>query len=1107
MKLLFAFFFVGLLTFSVSSLAQQTKLSLKFDEVSVKEIFNQIEEKSEFVFFYNEDYIDVNRKISLNVKNESVENILTEVLKGTSNSFKVYDRQIVILGSGMTEVPSIFKSSEDEPKKGPVSGLIVCYEGNPIPGVTVFIKGSTLGSITDSDGNFNLMNVPQDATLVFSFVGMKTQEIELMGKRTLYIVLQEEALGVDEVVVVGYGIQKKLTTIGSQASITSKDLKAQPVANISNAISGRIAGIVAVQRSGEPGYDGSEIYIRGISTFTNSNPLILVDGVERSFGNIDPEDIESFTILKDASATAVYGVRGANGVILIETKKGDVGKPKINFQANSGITQFTRTPQFADGVTYLQMANEAYKNSNPNAKIPLYSAERIQKTADGSDPDLYPNVNWIDEIFSEYGNNNRVNMNVTGGTVSAKYYLSLGYYDETGLFKTEDISKYNTSIKFTRYNFTSNLSLKILKNTRLDFGASGWISNGNYPGSGTAEIWNAAFVSPPTLIPPVYSNGYVAHNRTGDVSNPYDLLVNTGYVNEIRSQIWSNIKLTQDLSPLVKGLSAYAMFSFDNYNNHRIARTKTVDTYFANGRDENGNLNFEQTRVGSNYLGYNRTNGGNRQFYSEAALNYFNSFGKHDFGGMILFNQSDKNDAFAGDFISSIPIRFQGLAARATYAFDNKYMGELNLGYNGSETFSTGHRFGFFPSFGVGWVTSSEKFFEPVSHLIQFLKFRFSYGTVGNSSIGGRRFAYLATVAPVTGYSFGLNTNTNYNGLDIGDYDVDVTWEVSKKINLGIEMRTWGNDLSLTVDLFRENRSGIFLQRGDLPEYVGVRNNPWGNLGEVHNNGIDATLIFHKNLAKNLNFDFRGNFTWNRAIIVENANAPWPYPWQQRIGRKLGQRFGKIAIGLFESQDEIANSPVQIGDIQPGDIKYKDLNGDGKIDSYDEGPIGYGSIPGIVYGFGPSISYKGFAVGAWFKGIGNVDISLNGEGLQPFSMEGLRGNLFSNITNRWTPDHSNPDPLYPRLTYPSSSNTNYNNSTWWIKNGAFLRLQNIELSYTFPKEGWTEKMGLSNFRIYAIGYNILTLSSFKMWDVELGDGKGAQYPLIKTYNAGIDFQF
>lgn len=1107
MKLLSAIFVIGLLTVTTITYSQSMNLSLKFHAVTVKEIFNKIEENGKFVFFYNEDYIDVNRKISINVKNASIESILTEVLKGTANSFKVYGRQIVILGSGMTDVPSIFKLSNDQVPKRSVDGRVVDNGGNPIPGATIVVKGSGIGVISDSDGKFYLDNVPENAVLVFSFVGMKSKEIDIQDKTTFDIIMLEEPQGVDEVVVVGYGVQNKLTTIGSQSSITSEDLNSQPVANISNVISGRVAGIVSVQRSGEPGYDGSEIYIRGISTFTNSNPLILVDGIERSFGNIDPEDIESFTILKDASATAVYGVRGANGVILIETKKGVIGDPKISVQASTGVTRFTRAPQFADGVTYLHMANEAYKNSNPNTLIPLYSSERITKTADGSDPDLYPNVNWIDEIFSEYGNNNRVNANVRGGTETSRYYLSLGYYDETGLFKTADFSKYNTSIKFTRYNFTSNLSLQVLKNTKLEFGASGWISNGNYPGSSTPEIWNAAFVSPPTLVPPVYSNGYVAYNRTGDVGNPFDMLSNSGYVNEMKNQIWSNIKVSQDLNSIVKGLVLYGMFSFDNYNRHRIARTKSVDAFLATGRDEDGELILEQTRVGSNYLGYNRENGGNRQFYTEAALNYTNAFGKNDVGAMLLYNQSDKSDAFAGDFINSIPIRFKGLAARGTYVYDEKYMGELNLGYNGSETFSTGNRFGLFPSCGVGWVASSEGFFESVSKFIQFLKLRGSYGIVGNSSIGGRRFAYLATVAPVSGYSFGMNSNINYNGLDIGDYDVDVTWEKAQKINLGIDLRTWGNDLSLAIDLFQENRTGIFLQRGDLPSYVGVRSNPWGNLGEVYNKGIDATMTLHKQLSHNLDIYFRGNFTWNRAIVVENANAPWPYPWQQRIGRKLGQRFGKIALGLFGSEEEIANSPLQAGDIQPGDIKYKDLNGDGKIDGYDEGPIGYSSFPEMVFGFGPSISYKGFAVGAWFKGISNVDISLNGEGLQPFRQEGLRGNLFSNINDRWTPDGRNTNPMYPRLTYPSTTNSNYDNSTWWVKNGSFLRVQNIELSYTFPKDGWTGKLGFSNLRMYAMGYNVFTFSRFKMWDVELGDGKGAQYPLTKTYNFGIDFQF
>lgn len=987
-----------------------------------------------------------------------------------------------------------------------VSG-VVSDDIGPLPGVSVIVKGSSQMSVTNVDGLF-ILGVPKNAILVFSCVGFITQEFKLNGQTNFNVKMVEDTKKLDEVVVVGYGTQRKVTTIGAQSSITAADLKLQPTANISNAIAGRIAGVIGVQRSGVPGYDASEVYIRGISTFTNASPLVLVDGIERDFGNIDPDDIASFSVLKDASATAVYGVRGANGVILIETKKGETGKPKINIRINQGITQFTKTPQFADGVTYMQMANEAFKNTNPNSTMPLYSNDRIQKTKDGSDPDLYPNVNWIKELFNETAQNRRVNMNVNGGSEKAKYYLSLGYYNETGLFKGDNMSQYNSNIDYNRYNFTSNLSLQILKYTKLDFGASGWISDGNYPGAKVTDIWNAAFVLPPIAIPVRYSNGYFSGNRAADVPNPYNLLTQSGYKSELKSQLWSNIRLTQDLSPLIKGLSLYGLFSFDNYNEHIISRTKTVDTYIATGRDSEGQLVFDQMPVGTGYLGYTRTNGGNRLFYSETALNYSNSFGKSEFGGLLLYNQSDRVDAFAGDFISSIPTRFQGIASRATYAYDSKYMAEVNLGYNGSETFQAGKRFGLFPSYGLGWVASSEKFFQPLTNVIEFLKFRGSYGIVGNSSIGnGRRFAYLSTVASTTGYTFGQTTNLSYTGLDIGDYATDVTWEKAKKLNVGVEVRALKGALSLTVDLFQENRDAIFLQRSDLPDYVGARSAPWGNLGEIYNKGIDATFAYNKKIIKDLSVQFRGNFTWNRAIIVDNASVPWPYPWQQRIGRKIGQRFGKIALGLFQSKDEIANSPVQTGDVQPGDIKYKDLNGDGKIDTYDMGPIGNGSIPAMVYGFGPSISYKGFAVGAWFKGISSVDISLGGEGFQPFQQQGTRGNLLSNITDRWTPENPGNNHMYPRLTYPSSSNTNYDSSTWWIKDGAFLRLQNVEVSYTLQQKKWLKALGFTNLRIYMIGYNLLTFSGFTEWDVELGDGKGASYPLTKTLNFGIECQF
>jgi len=1083
--------------------AQTSTVTIQKKNISVKEVLAFLEENSKVVFFYADKDVDLNRKLSINVKNQPLTKVLEEVFRNTSNTFKLDGKQIYITKKSKStdtqSTPSI--------KRSKISGVVTDQTGEAIIGASVSVKGTKMATITDYDGKF-FLDIPEESVLTVSYIGYLPTDVKVGNLSYLKIELPEDTKALSEVVVVGYGTQKKLTTIGAQSSITAKELQSQPMANISNAIAGRVAGVIGVQRSGEPGYDGSAIYIRGISSFTNSGPLVLVDGVERDFGNVDPEDIASFSVLKDASATAVYGVRGANGVILIETKKGDVGKPKIKFQVNQGITQFTMTPQFADGVTYMKMANEAYLNSNPTSTMAKYSNEAIQKTADGSDPDLYPNVNWIKELFKPSAQNRRVNMNVNGGSEKAKYYLSLGYYNETGMYKADDMAQYNSSLNYDRYNFTSNLTLQMLKHTKLDFGASGWISDGNYPGSSSGSIWNAAYVLPPISIPPRYSNGYIAGTRQGDVSNPYDLLTQTGYVSEVRSQIWSNVRLTQDLSPLLKGLSIYGLFSFDNYNAHTISRTKTVDSYLATGRDTNGNLVFDQTRIGSNYLGYNRTNGGNRQFYEEAALNYSNTFGKNEIGGLLLYNQSDRVDAFAANFIASIPTRFQGIASRATYAYDSKYLAEVNLGYNGSENFEKGKRFGLFPSFGVGWVASSEKFFEPVSSVVQFLKFRGSYGIVGGSNIGnGRRFAYISTVNTTNDnvYSFGQTTDNSYKGTDIGDYSTDVTWEKAKKLNLGAELRALKGAFSMTVDLFQEDRTGIFLQRGDLPVYAGVLNSPWGNLGEIYNKGIDATFSYNKKITKDLSVEFRGNFTWNRATVVNNASAPWPYQWQQLIGRKLGQRFGLTALGLFQSKDEIANSPKQTGDIQPGDVKYKDLNGDGKIDNYDAGPIGYGSMPEMVYGFGPSVSYKGFAVGGWFKGISNVDISVGGEGFQPFSQEG-RGNLMSNITDRWTPENPGNNHVYPRLTYPSSSNSNYVGSTWWLRNGAFLRLQNVELSYTFQQKKLLKSIGLTNLRIYMIGYNLLTFSGFKEWDVELGDGKGASYPLTKSFNFGIECQ-
>ncbi|MCQ6960764.1 TonB-dependent receptor [Mucilaginibacter aquariorum] len=1098
-------FFCSALSLELTAKTFGQQLSLQVQNEPLANVLKRIEKQSTYTFFYNAKEVDVKTPVSINVKNKEVTEVIQILFEGKPYDLDIQGNVIVINKKKQAApVGEIKRPKLSSQPAEQVSGRIIDSLGKPLSGVSVLVKGTSRGTVSDQNGYYRI-SVENNEVLVFKMIGFISKEIGVNGQKVIDIVLKEQTSGLNEVVVVAFGAQKKLTTIGAQSTVKAEDLKL-PVANISNLIAGRVAGIVGVQRSGEPGYDNSEIYIRGISTFTSSSPLILVDGVERSFNNVDPEDIASFSVLKDASATALYGVRGANGVIIIQTKKGRAGKTTINVQYDQGMTEFTRLPQFADGVTYMEIANEAYKNSFPTDPNPRYSAERIAATKTQSDPDLNPDVNWMNVILNRYGHNRRARVNANGGSDKAQYYLSVGYYDETGMFKTDELAKYNSTLKFSRFNFTSNLTLNVTKTTKVDFGVSGWISNGNYPGSGTGSIFSAAYVLPPITIPARYSNGLYSKIRTGDVNNPYTILTQSGYTTEFRSQLWSNLRLTQNLDFLTPGLSITGMYSFDNYNTHQIARSKSVDGFLATGRNAAGELIFEQTQIGTNYLGYSRNNNGSRQLYLEGAINYTKTIKKHDFGAMLLYNQTDRVDAFAADFNSSIPFRYMGLAGRATYAYDTKYLAEVNFGYNGSETFAPNKRFGFFPSFGLGWIASQEKFFEPVKDIFSFLKMRFSYGIVGNSSIGGRRFAYISTITGQGSYNYGQNnTDNKIDGLNFGDYAVNVTWERAAKYNLGIEFKMLNDELSVTADVFREKRTGIFLQRGDVPMSVGIGSLPWANLGKVNNTGVDVTIDYQKRLG-DFTVGIRGNINWNRAIIIDDGKAPFPYPWQQRIGRKLGQRYGYIALGLFQSEEDVRNSPYQPGVNKPGDIKYKDLNGDGKIDAYDQTAIGHGSIPEIVYGFGPTIKWKNWSLATWFKGISNVDIFLNGDGLQPFRLGGERGNLFKAVINRWTPENPSQNVLYPRLTY-GSDNMNYETSTWWTKNGAFLRLQTAELNYSFANKAFLSKIGISNLNVYFIGYNLLTFSEFKLWDVELGDGRGSQYPLLKTYNLGIRCTF
>ena len=1070
-------------------------ITISVQNVPMKEVFAMIERQCDYSFIYRNDILDASHLVSLNVTKQTIENTLKILFAGTQNTWEISGHQIVIGKASATENGNKGKNT----KLSRVTGTIRAANGELLIGATVWSKTRpTVGTASDINGKY-LLDVYPDEVLEFSYVGYKSQDVPVSGRGIIDVELQPNDAILDAVEVVGYGVQKKISVIGSQQTIKAGDLKT-PVANLTQGLIGRVSGLVSVQRTSEPGFDDAEIYIRGISTLTASmsTPLTLVDGVPRSFANVDPEDIESFTILKDASATAVYGVRGANGVIIINTKSGMKGSPKFSVRYTEGFTKPTKITDFVDGAVYMEMSNEASTTRGGNR---LYSREVIEKTRSGEDPYLYPNVDWMKEILRDFSRNRSANINIQGGSDKAVYYIGLAYYDEDGMYKDTKLADYNSNTFFRRYNATTSLTLNPFRSTEIKLGIQGYLANANYPAAAQSTIFSSAYFTPPTYIAPMYPDGKLGAFSGGDL-NPVAQLGATGYANQWRSQIYSNLRVTQQL---YKGLSITGMFSFDTYNYTSNRFTKSPNTYHATGRDANGNLLFEQTRQGTENLAYGLSAKGDRTIYLEAALNYKNTFGRHDVSGMLLFNQSDEINTKATNVEEALPYRFRGLSGRFTYSFDNRYFGEFNFGYNGSENFAPDKRYGFFPSFGLGWVISNEPFFEGATDIIQYLKLRGTWGQVGNSQISGRRFAYLATVTDngSTSYNFGKNMDQNYGTTAINEYAVDVSWEVADKTNIGLDMRLLNNKLSLQVDLFKESREGIYLRRKSIPSYFGMINNPYGNIGKVENKGIEVALNY-ANTWGDWSLSVMGNYSFNRNKVLEDDSTA-AYPWQSTIGNKVGQRFGLVALGLFESKEEIAASPVQTGDTRPGDIKYKDINGDGLINEYDEVPIGWGNVPEIIYGVGFSVGWKNLSLTAMFQGAAHVDAMLSGEGVLPFAQGSGRGNLLSNITDRWTEQNPRQDAFYPRLSI-GTINMNYEKSTWWLKNTSYLRLKNVELSYTLP-DRWMKHIRLENARIFIQGVNLLTFSPFDIWDVELGDGRGAAYPNISSASLGLSFNF
>ena len=1114
---------------SYNNYSQFKTLSVSMSNSTLREVLKTIEKSSQFVFFYLDDAVNLERKVSIDSKNKNIEEILSELFEGTSCTYRISDRQIFISG----KAPA---STEQQQNKRKISGRVTDIKGEPLIGVNVTVDGDANGSITNMDGLYEIFVTKKSVVLKFTYIGFKTSEIRTNASTNIYdVTLEEQVNELEETVIVGYGTQRKISNIGAQSSMKMEDIKT-PSASLTTTLAGRLGGVVAVQRTGEPGKDAADIWIRGISTPNTSSPLVLVDGVERSFNDIDPEDIESLTTLKDASATAVYGVRGANGVILIKTKPGKVGKPTVSADYYESFTRFTKMVDLADGITYMNAANEAMRNDGIATK---YTEDQIRNTIAGKDPYLYPNVDWLKEIFNDWGHNRRVNVNVRGGSEKVAYYASVSYFNETGMTVTDkNIDTYDSKMKYSRYNFTTNLNIDVTPTTKVEIGAQGYLGEGNYPAISSADLYNAAMSISPVEYPKMFfvnGEAFVPGTSTNNnFNNPYSQATRRGYDNLTKNQIYSNLRVTQDLDMLTKGLKLTAMYAFDVYNEIHVHQDRAESTYnFLDTSvpyDMNGQPILQRIYEGSNVLSYTQETSGNKKTYLEASLNYDRTFNDdHRVSALFLFNQQSKLLYPKGTLEDAIPYRMMGIAGRATYSWKDRYFAEFNIGYNGAENFSPKHRFGTFPAFGVGWVVSNEKFWQPLSKAVSFLKIRYTDGKVGNSEVSDRRFMYLDQMKENGdyGYKFGPN-GTKWSGYETVNMAVDLIWEESRKQDLGIDLKLFNDDLSIVFDLFKERRENILLKREhSIPSFLGYNTSaPYGNIGIIENKGFDGTIEYNKRINKDWVIALRGNVTFNKDKWIQGELPEQKYEWMNQYGHNINGVKGYVAEGLF-TQTEIddmarweslsdANKAItpkpfasQFGTVKAGDIKYKDLNNDGQIDAYDQTYISRGDVPTTVYGFGFTVGWKDLSVGMMFQGVAGAERVLNGSSVNPFNGGGGSGNLYSNIGDRWTEENPDQNAFYPRLSYGSETTSNINNfqkSTWWVRNMNFLRLKTLQISYNLPKP-WVNKVHLKNAAVYVMGTNLFTLSRFKLWDPELNTDNGASYPNTTSYSVGINFTF
>ena len=1016
-----------------------------------------------------------------------------------------------------------------------VKGVIYEEEtGEPMPGATVSVEGSTRGVMTDLDGSFELTGVKPTDKLKFECLGKETQVLQVGTMTNFVVKLKNAANELDEVTVVAFGKQRKESVIGSISTVDVKTLKV-PSSNLTTALAGNVAGVIAYQRTGEPGQDNADFFVRGITTFgANTSPLILIDNIELTstdLARLQPDDIESFSIMKDATATALYGARGANGVIFVTTKRGQEGPAKIFARVETSISAPTDVVELADPVTYMKSYNEAISTRDPLGEL-MYTYDKIEQTGKpGANRLIYPANDWYDMLFKDFATSYRANVSARGGGKVATYYVSGAYTEDTGVLKVDKRNSFNNNIDDKNYTLRSNVDINVTPTTKLAVRLTGNFRDYQGPLNGGSDVYRQIMHSDPVLFPAYYpvddehvgiQHIMFGNYEDGSYINPYANLVK-GYKNYQRSQMIAAVQLEQDLKFITKGLSFMTLFNLTRLSEFTVNRQFNPYWYRLDRYDSyTGEYHVNRINEdGTDYLTYSESGKTVKNtMYSETRLNYNRSFGKHDVTGLLVLTASESLTANAGSLQLSLPSRNAGLSGRFTYGYDKRYFVEYNFGYNGSERFHKSHRWGFFPSAGLAWMMSNGKWFKPLTKVVSNLKLRYSYGLVGNDNIGSssNRFYYLSEMSMNNsglGASFGETRNVSYNGIGVVRYANEaITWEKSYKSNYALELGLF-KKLDIIAEYFTEHRTDIFMQRADIPNTMGLQAAVYGNIGQARSKGIDIQADYKQAWASGLWASARANFTYSTGKYDVYEEPTYPESYRQHAGRSIRQTWGYIAERLFVDDEDAANSPSQAAfgsQYGGGDIKYTDVNGDGVITNADMVPIGYPTSPEIIYGFGVSLGHKGFDFSVFFQGLGRESFWIdatsaystkyNKYGTAPFVNNGQLLKAYSD--SHWSEDNRDIYALYPRYSaYENHNNTQV--STWWMRDGSFVRLKQMEFGYTLPQK-LTNKIHIDNLRVYFQGNNLLCWSKFKLWDPELA-GEGFNYPIQRTFNIGVNVTF